>query len=69
VLRGHSDLVTYVAFSSDDRYIVSGSKDNTIEIWNAMIHKIESILTDYLTGVASTVFLNNNNYTVSGSPD
>lgn len=35
ILRGHSEAVTYAAFSPDDKYIVSGSKDNTIRIWDS----------------------------------
>lgn len=33
-LRGHEDAVTSVAFSNDDTYIVSGSKDQTVRIWD-----------------------------------
>ena len=33
-MNGHSDCVTSVAISSDSKYIVSGSDDKTIKIWN-----------------------------------
>ena len=32
---GHSEYVNSVAFSPDGRFIVSGSKDNTIKLWSA----------------------------------
>jgi hypothetical protein len=33
VLRGHTGLVTAVALSPDQRYLVSGSEDRTVRIW------------------------------------
>jgi WD40 repeat protein len=33
VLRGHTGLVTAVALSADQRYLVSGSEDRTVRIW------------------------------------
>ncbi len=32
-LKGHSKGVNSVAFSNDDKYIISGSLDNSIKIW------------------------------------
>ncbi|KAI0039160.1 hypothetical protein FA95DRAFT_1657094, partial [Auriscalpium vulgare] len=34
-LEGHTGWVTSVAYSSDERHIVSGSSDNTVRIWDA----------------------------------
>ena len=34
ILEGHKGSVMSVAFSSDSKYIASGSHDNTIRIWN-----------------------------------
>ena len=34
VLEGHTDYIYTLAISSDDEYIISGSKDKTIRIWN-----------------------------------
>ena len=33
-LRGHTDVVTTVAFSRDGTRIVSGSEDKTVRIWD-----------------------------------
>ena len=36
MLKGHSDVVSVVAWSPDGRYVVSGSKDKSIRIWNVL---------------------------------
>lgn len=35
VLKGHTDQVLSVAYSLDGRFIGTGSKDNTVRLWNA----------------------------------
>ena len=34
-LRGHTDRVSCVAFSLDGKRIVSGSRDQTLKVWDA----------------------------------
>ena len=33
-LEGHTDAVKSVCVSPDEKYIISGSKDKTIKIWD-----------------------------------
>ena len=34
-MEGHSNIVVTVAFSADGKYIVSGSYDRTVRMWDA----------------------------------
>ncbi len=34
--KGHSEYVTCVAYSPDGKYVVTGSHDNTLKLWNAL---------------------------------
>lgn len=36
---GHSDYVLSVCFSQDGKYIISGSKDRSVTIWDAKLMK------------------------------
>ncbi len=40
-LIGHSGLVKAIAFSHDNRQIVTGSADNAVIVWNAQTRKLE----------------------------
>ena len=55
ILLGHTDDVLSVAFSPDGSTIASGSKDETIRLWNTRdgkhIHSLEGH-TDDVTGIA-----------------
>ena len=41
---GHSDYVLSVCFSQDGKYIISGSKDRSVTIWDAKLMKRVSSL-------------------------
>lgn len=40
-LKGHPSPVTSMRFTQDSRYLLSGSKDNTIKKWNMQTGKVE----------------------------
>lgn len=44
VLRGHKDYVLSVGFTSEKKYIVSGSKDGTIMMWDAATTQCVAVL-------------------------
>ena len=35
-LEGHKSSITSIVITSDDKYIISGSDDRTIRIWNLL---------------------------------
>ncbi|KAJ2924132.1 hypothetical protein H1R20_g12960, partial [Candolleomyces eurysporus] len=69
-MTGHSDYVRSVAFSPDGKYIVSGSDDNTIRLWDAHTGQpaLEPI-TEQSGWVRSVAFSPDGKYIVSGSDD
>ena len=68
-LTGHSDSVLSVAYSSDSRYLASGSGDNTIKIWEVAKGKELRTLTGHSSGVYSVVYSPDGRYLASGSGD
>lgn len=68
-MRGSQPSIYCVAVSIDTRYIVSGSNDNTIAIWNFQEKTQEAILKEHIYKIWSVKFTNDSNFIVSGSSD
>ena len=68
-MKGHSYSVTSVAISSDNKYIVSGSRDNTIKIWNLESGQEIKTLAGHNGSVRSVAISSDSKYIVSGSDD
>ncbi len=69
---GHSRRVASVAFSKYDKYIISGSDDNSIKLWlrekeNDFV--ILKTLVDHCGRVASVAFSKDDENIISGSWD
>ena len=43
-LEGHNDIITSIALTSDNKYIISGGHDCTIRIWNFLEERQETVL-------------------------
>ena len=70
VLLGHTDWVWSVAFSSDGKRIVSGSRDCTIRVWNADSGEVISgPFEGHTEWVSSVAFSPDGKHIVSGSGD
>jgi WD40 repeat protein len=61
--------VTSVAFSKDDKYIISGSDDNSIKIWERETGSEIQILKGHSDKVTSIAVSKDDKYIISGSDD
>jgi WD40 repeat protein len=66
---GHLGAVTSVAFSPDGRWVLSGSSDKTIKIWDASTGREVRTLTGHSQGVTSVAFSPDGKWVLSGSDD
>ena len=68
-LQAHTESVSAVAVTNDNKYIVSGSNDNTIRVWNLKKKRQEFSLHGHTDGVRSITITSDNRYIVSYSRD
>ena len=69
-LKGHTNTVNSVTFSPDGKWIVSGSSDKTIRVWDAMTHDaVGDPLEGHSSLVTSVAFSPDGTRIVSGSYD
>ena len=69
VFNGHEFEVNSVALSPDGQYIVSGSSDKTIKLWDVKDRVLLHTFDDHKSGVNSVAFSPDGQYIVSGSND
>ena len=67
VLNGHKGVVTSVALSGDGRYIVSGSDDGTVAVWDLQTGARLHQLTGHQGVVTSVALSGDGRHIVSGS--
>jgi len=68
-IRGHEEEVYPVAFSLDNKRIVSGSRDKTVRVWDANTGVQQMVLRGHEKPVSSVSFSPHGEYIVSGSWD
>ena len=66
-LEGHIHWVTTLSVTSDNKYIVSGSIDNTIRTWSLLLKRQDTVLQGHTLGVVTLAVTSDNKYIVSGS--
>ena len=68
-LKGHSESVSSVAFSSDGRTLASASGDRTVKLWDVANHQELSTLKGHGDGVISVAFSSDGRTLASASAD
>ncbi len=68
-LAGHTRWVNSVAFSPDGNTIASGSRDNTIKLWDVASGTLKATLEEHVWWFNSVAFSPDGNTIVSGSSD
>ncbi|BAZ48638.1 pentapeptide repeat-containing protein [Nostoc sp. NIES-4103] len=68
IFFGHTDLVTTVAFSRDGKYILSGSDDKTLRLWDTNGNLLH-ILNGHTETITALAFSPDSKYILSGSYD
>ncbi len=69
ILTGHSDRVTCCSFSPDGKFVVSGSADKTLRLWDTQTGDCRWIARGHTGNVTACGFSLNGRYVVSGSED
>ena len=69
VLTGHEGGIRSLSFSSDGRYLASGSGDSTIRVWELESGREVARLSGHAGNVESVSFCPSNRYLASGSLD
>src|SRR5262245_62148243 len=67
--QGHTDPVTSVCFSPDGTRLASGSRDETVRVWNARTGKEQRTLKGHTDTVTSVGFSPDGKRIASGSRD
>jgi WD40 repeat protein len=67
--KGHSNAVTSVAFSADSRWLLTGSNDQTLRLWDAATGTLIRTFTGHLSKVNAIAFVFENNRALSGGAD
>ncbi len=68
-LEGHRDWIYSIDFSYDGNFLVSGSKDNKVKIWNILSKQCISTLEGHTGTVHAVKFISESNDFASGSFD
>ncbi len=69
ILKGHSNDVRSVAFNADGTSIVSGSRDNTVRVWDAITGTLIRTIEGHTNDVFAVAFSIDGTRIVSGSRD
>ena len=63
-IEGHTRLIKQIKVTSDDKYIISSSEDNTIRIWNILENRQEYIIREFKS-LRKWIITNDNKYLIA----
>ena len=69
IIEAHTNWISALVITKDNKYIISGSRDCTVTIWNLEEKRQEAILRGHTNYVNTVAVTNDNKYIVSGSND
>ncbi len=69
LFSGHTDSVDGLAFSSDGRFALSGSLDNTARLWDVETGQVIHTLTGHTAGIRNVAYSPDGKYLLTGSAD
>jgi len=69
IFSGHTDEIRAVAFSPDGKYVLTGSADTTIKLWDAVTGKPVRTFKGHTAEISSIAFSPDGRYIVSASAD
>ena len=59
-MQGHTDSVWTVPVTIDNKYVISGSSDKTIRVWNLLKKKQETVLEGHASYVWTVAVISDN---------
>ena len=66
VLAGHTDTVTYVAFSPDDKLLLTAARDHTVRLWDSN-GRLKAVLKGHNAFVNKAMFTSNSRYVLTAA--
>lgn len=69
IFKGHTHFIHSIALSFDDKYLVSGSHDNTIKVWDTTTKSEIMTIKGHLDAINCVAISPDNKYIASGSYD
>ncbi len=68
-LTGHTDEIKSIAFSPDDKFVLTGSYDNTARLWNIETGEMVHEFIGHTSAITSVTFSSDSRYILTGSLD
>ena len=68
-IQGHTASITSIAATKDSEYIVTGSRDGTVRLWNLAQQSQIATMEGHTHGVNCVAVTNDSKYAISGSSD